>query len=271
MCLDFSVIFCGATGVGKSSAADFFLDKEDTEERKTFSAEEGMFCSVKSTRSAVSFVLSKTIELIDTPGYGTSETTSDTFKHVILDALNSAKRPMPIIVFVINIKTIFYETDCDATDQLLQISRAIPFIIALFTHAGNDDRNRYEAVKYIKNILSKQLCSPKLEELMQLIDFRVMMLDSENTSIQYKRQKSHELIEKVSSQNDNQNYVPFICEIQKMLQCKEQEVIAKGPKPSVSQENATVSQLDYTTSESLYGCSPLYTAVETFGMSCFQS
>ena len=199
--VDYTIVFAGITGAGKSTAGNFFLDK------KAFTSKGGVLRGSKACSASTATIRGKTIKIIDTPGFFDGfKSTEDNFNE-LSRVLTLAKDGIHAVAFVMG----RYTTSCEeAIKQLLLFKGVQPFVFVLLTHAENEGINKDATKNYIEECLSSPDCPPGFRHLMEMVENRVIMLESIGfIASDYHEQKCQELvsmIENVLIINDNRMY-----------------------------------------------------------------
>ena len=181
-------MFAGITGAGKSSAGNFILNK------KVFAKKRGFIHCTDKSSTATSNVCGKTVKIIDTPGFFDAFTPTEQNFMEVSRALTFAKDGINAVAFVMEYHR-FTEQSEKAIQQILKLKGIHPFMFVLLTHAEDDGATKAAADELIQQDLSDPLCPPGLKDLMQLVDNRVVMLESVGTTPEsYQLQKREEFI-----------------------------------------------------------------------------
>lgn len=184
---DYTILFTGTSGVGKSTAGNFFLKK------KAFQHKSRLIGVTKKSLAAISTICDKTVKIIDTPGLLDGFTPTEDNCKEISRALTFARDGIHAVAFVMS--NIRYDEKCyKAIETLLSFDGLKPFLFILLTHAENEGVNQTETDKYIEETLSDEKCPPGLTYIMQIAKKRVIMVESYNQLEDYYAQKSEEFI-----------------------------------------------------------------------------
>ena len=146
----------------------------------------------------------KRVKIIDTPGFFDGfKSTEDNFKE-LSKVLTLAKDGIHAVAFVMG----QYTTSCEeAIKQLLGVQ---PFVFALLTHVENEGIDEVTTGKYIEECLSSPDCPPGFIKLMDMVEKRVIMLESvgfvANDYHEQKRQELVAMIEHVFTVNGSRMY-----------------------------------------------------------------
>ena len=204
---DYTIVFAGITGAGKSTAGNYFLNK------KAFSSKGGVFRGSKICSASTAIICGKTIKIIDTPGFFDGfKSTEDNFNE-LSKVLTLAKDGIHAVAFVMG----RYTTSCEeAIKQLLLFKGVQPFMFVLLTHTENEGIDKTTTEKYIEECLSSPDCPPGFRNLMGIVENRVIMLESVGfVANDYREQKCQELIamvENVFTINGNRMYTNVMLE-----------------------------------------------------------
>ena len=164
-------MFTGIAGSGKSTAGNKFFNK------KVFSTEEGLVFGTAHCSAHVSTICGETVKIIDTPGFFDGFRSDDDNFRELARALILAKDGIHAVAFVMS--NIRYTTQCkDAIQQIARFEGLQPYLFVLLTNAKNNGFTKVETDEYIQKTLSNKRCPPDFKDLMQLVDNRVIMLES---------------------------------------------------------------------------------------------
>ena len=172
-----------------------------------------MLCGSKVSSTSTGTICGRTVKIIDTPGFFDGfKSTEESFIE-LSEVLTLARDGIHAIAFVMG----RYTTSCEETiKQLLLFKGVQPFMFVLLTHAENEGINKTTTDKYIEECLSFPDCPPGFQNLMDMVENRVVMLESVAfVANGYHKQKCEELImmvENVFKINDNRVYTNVLLE-----------------------------------------------------------
>ena len=185
---DYTVVFAGITGTGKSAAGNFFFNKD------VFSSGGGLLAVTDKCSAYTSTICGKTVKIIDTPGFFDGYTSAEENFGELSKTITFAKDGIHAVVFVMNNNR--YTEQCEKAIKHLQLFKGLkPFLFVLLTHANNEGVTKAATDEYIQQTLSHPRCPGGLKNLIELVKNRVIMLESVNTNAEnYHAQKSKEFI-----------------------------------------------------------------------------
>ena len=225
--VDFTIVFAGITGAGKSSAGNFFLNK------KVFQSEKGLLAVTHNSKPGTATIHGKTIRIIDTPGFFDGFKSPEESFRELSRALTLAKDGVHAVAFVMNYNR--YTTTCEeALKQLAPLKGMQSYLFVLLTQTEDEGVTKEATDLYVRECLSSPRCPNGLKDLIQKVDGRVIMVESKiQVKDNYHDKKSKELIEMVESifkNNNNEVYtnsmlrlVAQAYEIARQHQAKEDE------------------------------------------------
>ena len=185
---DYTIVFTGITGTGKSAAGNFFFNRE------VFSTGGGLLAVGDKCSAYTSTICGKIVKIIDTPGFFDGYTSAEENFGELCKILTLAKDGIHAVVFVMS--NNHYTEQCEKAIKHLQLFIGLePILFVLLTHANNQGVTKAATDEYIQQTLSHPRCPGGVKNLMKLVKNRVMMLESTNTSAEsYHAQKSKEFI-----------------------------------------------------------------------------
>ena len=194
---DYTVVFAGITGAGKSTAGNFFLNGEH------FRCDYFSLHSVtKQCSSAISTICGRSVKIIDAPGFVNGfyeETLQELNRHLTL-----TKYGIHAVAFVME-NRCFFEFYEKSIMQLLRFKALKPFLFVLLTHA--QDIGVTKAVdEYIQQMLQHPRCPQGYRNIMRLVGNRVIMVESLNTTGEYHVQKSKEFMTMIKHIHQSNGY-----------------------------------------------------------------
>ena len=201
--VDYTIVFAGITGAGKSSAGNFFLNK------KVFKSKKGLLAVTDQSKPGTATIHGRAIKIIDTPGFFDGfKSTEESFRE-LSRALTLAKDGVHAVAFVMNCNR--YTTACDeALKQLSLLKGMQSYLFVLLTQTEDEGVTKEATDQYVRECLSSSRCPNGLKNLMQKVDGRVIMVESiAHVKEDYHDQKSKELMEMVESifrKNKNEVY-----------------------------------------------------------------
>ena len=202
---DYTIVFAGITGVGKSAAGNFLLNKKDM-----FSTEGGLLAVTDICSAATSTICGKTVKIIDTPGFFDGVTPTEEEVNELSRALTLAKDGIHAVAFVMNNNR--YTSQCEkAIQQLHRFKGLQPFMFVILTHAKNKGITKVETDEYIQQTLSNHRCPSGLKNLLEMFENRVIMLESiECNTEDYYKQKVEEFMELVETLHKSNGYKVYV-------------------------------------------------------------
>ena len=162
----------------------------------------------KVSLASTATICGKTVKIIDTPGFFDGFKSTEENFNELSEVLTLAKNGIHAVAFVMGGR---YTTSCEeAVKQLLLFKGVQPFVFVLLTHVENDGINKATTEKYIKECLSSPDCPPGFRNLMDMVENRVIMLESVAfVADNYREQKRQELmamVEHVFKINESRIY-----------------------------------------------------------------
>ena len=197
-----AVVFAGISGAGKSTAANFFLNGEYFEC--------GLLVTpvTKECSAATSTICGKTVKIVDTPGCCNPGNTDEEVLQELNRSLSLAKDGIHAVAFVIN-SSCYTEDYEKAITQLLHFKPLIPFVFVLLTHAGDEGGTKAKTDEYIQQLLLHPNFPAYFKNLIQLVDNRVIMVESLNITEQYHVQKSEEFMAMIKHTHQSNGYTVY--------------------------------------------------------------
>lgn len=195
---DYTVVFAGISGVGKSTAGNFFLNGKHLEH-------EFFTPTTKECSSATSTICGKRVKIIDTPDTCDPNKSSEEILQELNRSLTLAKDGINAIAFVMS--NIHYnEAYEDIIMKLLCFKPLIPFLFVLITHAKHVGATKAKADEYIQEMLLDPNCHLGFKNLMELVENRVVMVESLNTTEEYRIRKSEEFMAMITHIHQSNGY-----------------------------------------------------------------
>ena len=249
--VDYTIVFSGVTGTGKSTAGNFLLKKE------AFLTEDGLISCTEECSASISMICGKKVRIIDTPGFFDEFTSTEENLKELSRVLTFAKDGIHAFAFVMRYGR-FTKACKEGIQQLQQLKGVQPFVFILLTNSKKNGITTTATDKYIEQCLTSNRCAPGLRTLMEIVEKRVVMLEAVDfISESYHEEKCNEflmMIEKVHQRNGNRMYTTVmfqhaakVYEQVKQKQREEIQAIMKSLE-SVSQKLAGLNrQINDTT------------------------
>ena len=200
---DYTIVFSGITGMGKSTAGNFFLNME------SFPTEEGFNSCTKQCSVDTSIICGKKVKIIDTPGFFDEFSSTESNFKELSRALTLAKDGIHAFAFVMRYGR-FTKSCKEAIQQLQLLTGVVPFVFILLTHAKRKGVTTAETAEYIEQCLTSNHCALVLRTLMEDVENRVIMLEAvDHIAENYHQQKCNELlmmVEKIHKRNRDKVY-----------------------------------------------------------------
>ena len=190
---DVAVMLTGVTGAGKSSACNFLFGEE------VFAVGAGL-CSVTPKSDAVVKELDgKKVQLVDTPGFCDDFEEDEERVNELGKAVLYAKEGVHAVALVINASHRFTASEGKALEEIELLGELWPFMFIIFTAArcyGASEQKQKDAVF---NLLDNKRCPEHFKTLMDRVNKRFMMLESTDTSVEYRTSKIKEFFAMVNT------------------------------------------------------------------------
>ena len=196
---DYTIAFVGMSGTGKSTAGNFFFQEE------VFWSVDGLISGTDKCSAATSTICGETVTIIDTPGFFDGHTSAEVNFEELSKALTLSKNGIHAVVFVMSSHR-YLELYQNTIQQLLRFKGLEPFLFVLITHAKKIGVNKEAAHEYIQQVLLNPHCPEGFKDLMQLVENRVVMLESTNAAESYQAQKSKEFITMIENIHKSNAY-----------------------------------------------------------------
>ena len=192
---DFTVVFTGPFGAGKSAACNFFMGREVFESRPSFGT------VTKETASYVVTIEGKYIKLVDTPGLFDPNSIKEEECLEFAKGLISIQYGFHAIGVVLNLNTNIENDAASLFKNLLSIyNNYLPYIFLMFTHGkdlGQTDRQQKLA---ITKMLQGKPKDSNISKILKNINYRYLVIESiENMKEAYHACKSKELLNTVQA------------------------------------------------------------------------
>ena len=201
--IDYSIIFTGVTGSGKSQAINFLMKAD------VFLSKWSLKPVTTTAVSCTKIVGGKRLKVFETPGFldPCALSHASEFKRLaktIIDIPNGINA----VALVISINHRITKEDTNLFEKLISMEEMLPYTFLILTHAkalGNTDKEQKEAIEKI--IYSKENCPDILRTVLKNINNRFMLLESiESMEPEYHYNKSQELIQilqEIADKNTN--------------------------------------------------------------------
>ena len=182
--VDYTIVFSGITGTGKSTAGNFFLSQE------AFPTEEGFNSCTKECSASISRICDKKVRIIDTSSFFDEFESNEKNLRELSRALTFAKDGIHAFAFVMSYGR-FTKACREGIQQLQQLKGIQPFVFILLTHAKRNGVTTTATAEYIEQCLTSHCCAPGLRTIMEIVGNRVIMLEAVDfISRSYHQQKS---------------------------------------------------------------------------------
>jgi len=171
--VDFSVILTGVTGSGKSSACNFYCNKE-----KEFPTGGGILPVTMKSHAAITTMLNYKVRIIDSPGFCDDHVTEEEHMKELGRGIMFARQGVHAIGLVLAVDGRFTGAEATMLKEMEHFGELWPYMFILFTKAkaqGDDDgAQRFNMTQ----TLSDPRCPDSLKLLMRRVDNRFIMLES---------------------------------------------------------------------------------------------
>ena len=247
---DYTIVFAGITGAGKSAAGNFFLNKKVFQHKKRL-----IRVTVKSS-AAISTICGETVKIIDTPGFFDGFTPTEDNHKEISRALTLARDGIDAFAFVMD-HSRYNELCHKGIQQLLRFEGIEPFLFVLLTHADNEGATKAKADEYIQETLSDPDCPLGLKDLMHRAQRRVIMVESLNKEENYHAQKCEELMTMVEDILRSNHYEVYTNDLLRETAIAYQQVRLQHVQPPQKQvdddsDNRNESYFEKLTEEIMF-------------------
>ena len=189
---NYTVIFTGVIGCGKSRAGNFFLNKE------AFESSWSLKPVTVANASATGIIKGKHITIIDTPGF-LDPSFLDTKKEFLelAQAIVDMPKGVNAVGLLINIEDRVKRDDANLLKKLLTMEKMLPYVFLCFTHAKVLGENETQQRQKIEGTLKdKNNCPESLFNVLNEIDNRYILLESVAIMGEgYYEKKSQELLD----------------------------------------------------------------------------
>ena len=216
---DYTIVFYGMPGTGKSTAGNFFCDEN------VFKCGRSFRNVTTKCSEATSTICGKTVKIIDTPLF--VDKLYESFMMTIKEARTLANDEIHAIALVIDCR-MRYTSIHHEVFQLLCFEPLRPFLFLLLTHAEDTGITKAETDEYIQSSISSSDFPSDYIYNIQQIDNRVIMVESHNTAEDYRALKCKEFIEMIEHIHKSNGYA--------ILSSK-----PKSSKPKISNPNESKS------------------------------
>ena len=204
---DYSIMFIGVTGSGKSTACNFFLNQE------VFNTK-GRAVSVTTKSDAHSgTVLGKRVLFVDTPGFSDAYESEEQHMTDLSRALYFAQAGVHAIVIFLNGKARFDIATEGMVKVLDQFDTFWPHAFVLYSHADAMGSTESERKQQVYQWINNPRCPESLKWLLGKVQYRFMTVECQSrmrgNDHMYHQQKCKELldlVEQVYTSNNRQLY-----------------------------------------------------------------
>ena len=168
-----------------------------------------MLAVTDESTAEISTICGKKVKIVDTPGFFDGfKSTEENFKE-LSRAFMLAKDGIHAVAFVMNYNR--FTVSCEeALQQLFHFKGIQPYLFVLLTQTDNEGITKVATDKYIKECLSSPKCPQGLKNLMQHVNYRVIMVETvsfvEKNYQKQKRQEFINMVESVFKSNENKMY-----------------------------------------------------------------
>ena len=190
---DYTVVFVGVVGGGKSAAGNFFLNGEH------FPHGRSLGYVTTQCSAATSTICGKTVKIIDTPGLFCLLFNDDKTFQELNKSLALAKDGIHAIAIVMSLDYRCTELHVKAIMRLLHLKSRL---FVLWTHARHFGVTKAEA----DEIVQCSEISDDFKNILPLIENRVIMVESFNTTEEYRVQKSEEFMAMIKHIHQSNGY-----------------------------------------------------------------
>ena len=188
----------GTTGNGKSSACNFYMQKN------FFKARRSLLSVTRKTESKVATVGGKRVELVDTPGFlDPSSVEEDDERLEFARGLIDIKCGFHMLGLVFNVTRRIEKADEKVLKNLLtRYKHYLPYIVLFFTRAKSLGDTEVEQKSVMKDLI-EEIQATKISSLPQVlekINHRYIILESvEEMGEGYHGKKSNELVKMIGT------------------------------------------------------------------------
>ena len=235
---------------------NFFLKK------KAFLQRAGLCRVTAISSAATSTICDRKVKIIDTPGFFDAFTPTEEILKELCHTLILAKDGIHAVAFVMSY-TRFNELWEKGIDQLLRFKDLKSYLFLLLTHAGDEGQTKRATNECIQQQLVNPQCAKSLKKLLEVIDNRVIMVESLNASEDYHMKKCEELImmiECIQRANEYNKYTnPILQDVSEMeadIHIDDLELIIQGsdcptmPPPTNDADDISGNYIDRLTHKS---------------------
>ena len=179
----------GDTGAGKSSACNFFFG------RKVFEVGPRMSSVTLKSNSAEMEVNGRKLQLVDTPGFCNNFDNDEERVNELGKAMLLTKTGVHAIALVINATA----AEAMALKEIELLRRLWPFMFVIFTGAKCCGANDQKQREVLISSLDSPNCPKYLQIVMERVNWRFMMLENLENSIEYHNTKVEEFLAMVQN------------------------------------------------------------------------
>ena len=187
-----AVMITGITGVGKSTACNFFLGEN------IFKVGQGMIPVTSKSGEHTAVVNSRELKIIDTPGF-CEDNVQDGEEDIseLGKAILFARDGVHAIGLVINSSQRVTSSQMTLLKELELFGELWPFMFIIFTAAKGYGDTEKEQRNAIDNMYKNPRCPEIVKMLLDKVDKRYIVLESTDTNPEYKAKKVEEFFKMV--------------------------------------------------------------------------
>jgi len=183
---EIAVMLTGVTGAGKSSACNFLFGE------KVFEVGMGMVSVTSKSAASEMEVNGKRVQLVDTPGFCDDFEKDEERVNELGKAILYAKAGVHAIALVINASHRFTAAEAKALEEIELLGQLWGFMFIIFTAANCYGESEQKQREVVISTLDSPKCPEHLKTLMERVNRRFMMLESLNSSTEYRNLKVRE-------------------------------------------------------------------------------
>ena len=199
---DYSIMIIGVTGSGKSTACNFFFNKE------VFNTRGGAVSVTIKSDAHSGIVHGKKVLFIDTPGFSDAYESEELRMADLGRALYYAQYGVHAIVICFNGTARFDTATEGVVNALDQLGTFWPHAFVLYSHADDMGSTESEQKQQIFQWINNPRCPERLKWLLCQVQYRFMTVESKmrNRDHAYRQQKCKELLSLVEQVHAQNNY-----------------------------------------------------------------
>lgn len=240
---DYRILIIGVTGAGKSTACNFFLDKE------AFKAKKGAISITTKSEAHGGDILGKKVLFIDTPGFSDAYQSNEERINDLAKALLFARNGVHALGICFDGSRRYNEA-CEKTiEQLSQLGTFWPHAFILYTHAARMGKTEDERLGQIKQCIQQERCPKGLKDLLERVENRVITVESKNKDetyrVKYRDEKCEELLRLVNKIHDNNCRRLYDNEMFKVAKKNYDEVVQEKKKQKVNLQEVQKQLKEY--------------------------